>query len=404
MSRTPLIRLVAATSAAAVAAAGLLAAPAHALTTQPFLSFTEGWRTDRHVRVLGDVNGDGRADVVGFGEEATYVALGRADGTFDTPVPTVIDFSCAQGWRVERHVRTVADVDGDGRDDLVGFGDTGVFVAFALPNGTFTTAKQEVSGFGWDQGWRVDQHPRQLVDLDSNGTADIVGFGYDGVTVAHGLGTDTFGPASVKIPSFGYAQGWRADKHPRALADMDGDGWTDAVGFGDAGTWVAYYSGQDDAFATPQLQANDFGYAQGWRNEHPRVLGDINGDKKADIVGFGDPGTLVGYAGPARSISTPTLALADFGRTQGWQHPTHLRTLGDLNADDVTDVVAFGEAGVYASVGGATLATPTTLTPSFGAVAGWGSTQNQRLLGDVNGDKREDIVGFGYSGVYVQLS
>lgn len=404
MGRTPLIRLLASAAAATVAATGLLVPPAHALTSQPFFSTSDGWRTDRHVRVLGDVNGDDRDDVIGFGEEATYVALGRSDGTFDAPAPAVIDFSYAQGWRVDRHLRMVADVDGDGRDDLVGFGDSGVFVAFAQPNGIFTPAEQEVEGLGWDQGWRVEEHPRELVDLDSNGTADIVAFGYHGVTVAHGLGTDTFGPGTLQIRGLGYADGWRVDKHPRQFGDMDGDGWTDIVGFGDAGAWVAYYSGQADAFTTPQLQVEDFGYAQGWRTEHPRVLGDVDGDKKDDIVGFGEPGTLVGSAGPARSISTPSLELADFGAAQGWQYPLHLRTLADIDADDVSDIVGFGDAGVYASLGSSDFAAPTKVTGSFGADAGWGSEHNQRLLGDVNGDKKDDIVGFGYSAVHVELS
>ena len=33
-------------------------------------------------------------------------------------------------------------------------------------------------------GWRVDQHPRFLADLTGDGRADIVGFGNDGVLVS----------------------------------------------------------------------------------------------------------------------------------------------------------------------------------------------------------------------------
>src|ERR1051325_5531370 len=41
---------------------------------------------DQPTRVLGDVNGDGRADIVGFGFAGTYTALGQADGTFAAPI------------------------------------------------------------------------------------------------------------------------------------------------------------------------------------------------------------------------------------------------------------------------------------------------------------------------------
>ena len=34
----------------------------------------------------------------------------------------------AGGWRVDRHPRFLADLTGDGRADIVGFGDAGVWV------------------------------------------------------------------------------------------------------------------------------------------------------------------------------------------------------------------------------------------------------------------------------------
>ncbi|KWT75596.1 Rhs family protein [Variovorax sp. WDL1] len=37
----------------------------------------------------------------------------------------------AGGWRVERHPRFLSDVSGDGRADIVGFGDAGVWVWMA---------------------------------------------------------------------------------------------------------------------------------------------------------------------------------------------------------------------------------------------------------------------------------
>jgi hypothetical protein len=33
-----------------------------------------GWRVDQHPRFLADINGDGRADVVGFGNAGVYVS------------------------------------------------------------------------------------------------------------------------------------------------------------------------------------------------------------------------------------------------------------------------------------------------------------------------------------------
>ncbi len=46
------------------------------------------------------------------------------------PTQWVSGFSFAAGnWRVDRHPRFLADVDGDGKDDIVGFGEYGVWVS-----------------------------------------------------------------------------------------------------------------------------------------------------------------------------------------------------------------------------------------------------------------------------------
>ncbi|MFF0905551.1 UNVERIFIED_CONTAM: hypothetical protein RF653_17920 [Kocuria sp. CPCC 205316] len=49
--------------------------PGHAGSAQGFLSDVDGWRVGQHVRELADVNGDGGDDDVGFGYSATYVGL-----------------------------------------------------------------------------------------------------------------------------------------------------------------------------------------------------------------------------------------------------------------------------------------------------------------------------------------
>lgn len=41
-----------------------------------------------------------------------------------------------------------------------------------------------VHGFGYDDGWRNNLHERQLADINGDGMADIVGFGDYGVIVA----------------------------------------------------------------------------------------------------------------------------------------------------------------------------------------------------------------------------
>ena len=88
--------------------------------------------------VLADTNGDGRADIVGFGDAGAYVSRAQANGAF-APVQFAIgNYGYSAGsWRVELHPRFLADTNGDACADIVGFGDAGVWVSRAKPDGTF---------------------------------------------------------------------------------------------------------------------------------------------------------------------------------------------------------------------------------------------------------------------------
>ncbi len=370
------------------------------------------WSVDETPRLLADVTGDKGPDIVGFGETGVWTALSNGDGTFAPPRVVLADFGAgAGGWQVDKHPRFLADVTGDGKADIVGFGDAGVYVARSNGDGTFAQAQLAVADFGFDQGWRVDQHPRFVVDLTGDGRADIIGFGNAGVYVAlnKGDGTFTFTPVPV-INDFGAdAGGWRVDRHPRLLADLTGDKRADIVGFGNAGVYVARSMGNGTFDYNPAPVINDFGFDQGWRvDRHPRLLADLTGDKRADIVGFGNAGVYVALSTGNGAFSfTPTPAINDLGYDQGWRVDKHPRLLGDVSGEGRADIVGFGEAGAYVarSNGNGTFAfQPVPEVTDFGFDHGWRVDRHPRVLADITQDGRRDIVGFGDAGVYVSLS
>jgi len=103
-----------------------------------------------HPRFLADVTGDGRADIVGFGDAGVWVSLNNGDGTFQDPPKRVLDNFAynAGGWRVERHPRFLADVTGDRSADIVGFGEVGVWVSLNNGDGTFQAPQKVVDIVG----------------------------------------------------------------------------------------------------------------------------------------------------------------------------------------------------------------------------------------------------------------
>lgn len=250
-----------------------------------------GWRVDIYDRTVADVNGDGKADIVGFGHEDVWVSLSNGNG-FEKAQSWSKDFSFKYGWNNYKNVRTVADVNGDGKADIVGFGDHDVWVSLSNGN-SFEKAQSWIKDFSYNigggGGWRTDKHVRTLADVNGDGKADIVGFGYHDVWVSLSNGS-SFSPTKSWIKDFSYyigGGGWRTEKHVRTVADVNGDGKADIVGFGEHDVWVSFSDGNN--FGRTYSWVKDYSfYNGGWRvDSHVRTTGDLNGDGKADIVGFG---------------------------------------------------------------------------------------------------------------------
>ena len=203
-----------------------------------------------------------RGDIVGFADAGVWAALSNGDGTFALPQFVIDGFDVQQGWQVSANPRLLADITGDGNADIIGFGNDGVWTALSNGDGTFQTPKYVIANFGVQQGWQVDLHPRLVADITGDGKADIIGFGYAGVWTAISNGDGTFQTPQFVIADMGLQQGWQVDLHPRLVADITGDGKADIIGFGDAGVWTAP-SNSDGTFQPPQLVMGDFGAASG---------------------------------------------------------------------------------------------------------------------------------------------
>ena len=113
------------------------------------------------------------------------------------------------------HPRFLADVNGDGKQDVVGFDDSGVYVSLSTGS-SFRTASRWVRGYGYTSGnWRVGMHPRFLADVNGDGKQDVVGFDDSGVYVSLSTGS-SFRTASLWVRGYGYTAGnWRVEKPPQ---------------------------------------------------------------------------------------------------------------------------------------------------------------------------------------------
>jgi uncharacterized protein (DUF2141 family) len=188
---------------------------------------------------IGDLNGDGKLDlaVANVGDSIVSVLMGNGDGTFGAPV----SYSSGGGSSFGDHVVAIGDVNGDGKADLVVSNTNSGYVGVLLGNGdgTFQSPVDYIAGGTYTGSVAV-------ADLNGDGKLDIVvnvscpnsggcqGNGSSGgVSVLLGNGDGTF-RAAVIYPSGG--------DFPESLAvgDLNGDGIPDlAVSNYDSSTQTA---------------------------------------------------------------------------------------------------------------------------------------------------------------------
>lgn len=337
-----------------------------------------GWDPALHPRMLGDVNGDGKGDIIGFGDAGVWLALSTASGL--APSRFVVgDFGYNQGWRMDKHLRLLADLNHDGRSDLVAFGDDGVWTDLASANG-FTEHHFVLQEFGYNQGWRVDENARLLGDVNGDGFKDIVAFGEAGVWLALGAGAGGFQPATFVLAGLGAADGWHGNKHLRLIADINRDGKDDIVAFGDAGVWTALSTGS--SFAAPRYVLADFGTDQGWSGK-PRFVLDIDQDGWPEIVGV----SAAGKSSIARATGDGGFAPIDYALPGDWS--LHAQ-LADLNGDGYPDLLDDRSGDVRRALGG-----PGGFQAPERALIFFANEPLQ--ISDIDGDGKQDLVRFGTS-------
>jgi hypothetical protein len=317
-----------------------------------FGSEAGGWRSqDRHPRLMADLDGDGQADIVGFGANRVLTALVDTDGSFQPAGGGIANFAGAQGWASQDGFpRQLGDVNGDGRADIIGFGARATFTALSDGAGGFGAFRAAMDNFSTADGWRSEERfPRIVADVNGDGLDDIIGFGAAATFTALARGDGTFAGFTRAIDNFARDQGWRSnDAFPRLAGDVNGDGLDDIIGFGATATYTAISQG-DGTFFRFRIATEDFSRAGGWRNEDltPRLVGDLNGDGVVDIVGLGPDIAWVALGNGFGRFQPQKLLSTDFTASAGWTDGNVLpRQLADVDGDGLDDLVGFSEDGV----------------------------------------------------------
>jgi LmbE family N-acetylglucosaminyl deacetylase len=194
---------------------------------------------------LADVDGDGYADVCGRGANGILCAVNTRTGSFAGPTTWLAgEFTDGLGWYPDQYGSTIqlGDIDGDGRADLCGRGAAGLLCARSKRVGQGFEGARDASfrtDFSNAAGWAAGPAyygSIGLADINGDGRADACGRSPDGIVCGLSDGAAFARALRVLPQDFTDALGWAAAKYGATIRfpDLDGDGHADVCG---RGTW-----------------------------------------------------------------------------------------------------------------------------------------------------------------------
>jgi len=236
-----------------------------------------------HIAGTGDINGDGRVDVIWRHDSGMVTDwLGTNSGGFaDNSATFLINPGAA--W----HIAGLDDVNGDGRVDLLWRNDNGMVLNWlGQANGGFTdNAVNSLANPG--TAWQI----AATGDFNGDGLADIL-WRHDSGMILDWLGTTNGGFIDNAANSFGNpGTAW----HVVGTGDFNGDGLSDILWRHDSGMTLNWLGQTNGGFAdnSGNFVANP---GTAW---HVASIGDYNGDAIDDVLWQHNNGFTVEWLGQA---------------------------------------------------------------------------------------------------------
>jgi len=265
---------------------------------------------------FGDLDGDGKLDLVLTADGVVAVSLGKGDGTFAAPVSSTVNGSY--------DAVIVVDLDGDGKLDVVATESLSLnpgLVIVLLNDGTGKLYPEVDTETG------VGPVALAAADLNGDGYVDVMTANQEENTVGILRGFDSGGLSMVSPLTVG--------KLPSALAaaDLDGNGKPDLVVVHSGDATLRVLLGAGGNFLMPAMN-----YPAG-SGANAIAVADVNRDAKPDVVVTASTDhTVTLFLGQGDGT------LAQSGLPHDVGGSPYAVAVGDLNGDGLPDIVVSTDA------------------------------------------------------------
>lgn len=262
---------------------------------------------------LGDINNDGRADVIAA-TNVLNIQIGQNDGSFGSVVSYTLPITASD--------TLLSDINRDGIQDIVvASNSSSIATLIGNADGSFQVARSFASSASFAMAGM------SLADLNGDGFTDVVGVGGGaqtfGIFLGNGDGTFSTNALTISSPLVNYSP---------ILGDINNDGRIDLIARSDSTHDVVLMGTGTGSFGTPTV------ITTGTSDSNP-LLVDINYDGNLDLL-HERSGGFIYMLGNGNGSFQASISIAT-----GQGVSSREIASADLNGDGISDIFT-GQTGI----------------------------------------------------------
>ncbi len=293
----------------------------------PSMADADGYNQVKYFSTIrfADINGDKKDDVCARFKDGYKCYLSTGSG-FDSSAISTGEMSDSQGWGEEKYYATVrvGDVNGDGKADVCARGMVGMRCWLS----TGSAFSKDFTAVAWSNtnGWENGIYFKtiRMMDLNGDGKKDLCARDDQGL-VCHLSNGSSFGNA-IRGPQWSDSYGWNDyDNYSTIMfGDLNGDGKDDVCARANANLTCSLSTGSGFGASYDIADLSDSkGYNKPAQYRTIR-MGDVNGDGRADVCARSNEGVRC-YLFNGNGFDAASVG-PEWSDANGWGSPQYYST------------------------------------------------------------------------------